>query len=302
MQVTREDIAAISRLVYRLCGLILDETKGYLIDSRLARIATTASCSTFRELADKASLPSQRTLQTEIIDAITTQETLFFRDGSPFEVLQHKVLPDLIDGKAATAIPRRLRLWSAACSTGQEPYSLAMALCETIPGISSWNVNVLATDISNAAIKQASMGRYAKHEIQRGMKPGLLTRYFIEEPGSWKVKDELRALVSFSRRNLLESLNDLGPFNVIFCRNVAIYFDPKTRHSLFHRLADRLTPDGAVVRRRFGIADRSRPPVHSATLLPSNVLPTEQAIGGRAGATFRNSATAPMSCANALPT
>jgi chemotaxis protein methyltransferase CheR len=244
VQVTQEEIPEVSRLVNELCGVILDETKGYLIESRLSRLAEAAGCATFREFAQKARLPANAAIRNEIVDAITTQETLFFRDDSPFEALKYRVLPDLIDAKTRTGSPKRLRFWSAACSTGQEPYSIAMALCEIIPDILSWNVAILGTDISNAAIKHSSMGRYAKHEIQRGMKPNLLSRYFTEEQGGWKVKDHLRSLVSFGRRNLLEPFGELGPFDVIFCRNVAIYFNGPARRSLFHRLAERLAPDG----------------------------------------------------------
>jgi chemotaxis protein methyltransferase CheR len=244
LQITSEDISAIARIVQELCGLTLDATKGYLIESRLATIATAAGCATFQDLAQKARLPSNQTLRHEIIDAITTQETLFFRDDSPFAALQHKALPDLIDGKARTAFPKRLRIWSAACSTGQEPYSLAMTLSEILPAVATWDINILGTDISNAAIRQASMGQYAKHEIQRGMKTPLLTKYFREESAGWRIKDELRGMVTFARRNLLEPFANLGPFDVIFCRNVAIYFNAETRRNLFLRLAERLTPTG----------------------------------------------------------
>ena len=244
MPVTSDDILAISQLVRSLCGLVLDETKGYLIESRLSRLAATAGCATYRQLAEKARQAGNPTLQHEIIDAITTQETLFFRDSSPFDALQFKALPELVDHCTRTRAPKRLRFWSAAASTGQEAYSLAMTLRETLPDVNAWNITILGTDISNAAIRQASRGAYAKHEIARGMKPALLARYFRETADGWQVKDELRAMVTFARRNLLEPLTDLGAFDVIFCRNVAIYFDPAARRSLFLRLAERLTPAG----------------------------------------------------------
>ncbi|MEN6452283.1 MAG: protein-glutamate O-methyltransferase CheR [Thermoguttaceae bacterium] len=240
------DIQAISRLVYDLCGLTLDGSKGYLIESRLGEIATAARCGNFAELAQKARSPEGRTIQTAIVDAITTQETLFFRDESPFDTLQYKVLPDLIDARTRTPLARRLRILSAACSTGQEPYSLAMTLRETIPDIALWNISILGVDISNAAIRQASYGVFANHEIQRGMKPRLLQKYFHPEGNSWKANDDLRAMLTFTRRNLLQPISDLGPFDIIFCRNVAIYFDATTRRDLFFRLADRLAPDGCL--------------------------------------------------------
>ena len=244
MQVTTEDIRFVARFVDESCGVVLDDSKAYLVESRLADLAKATGCASYRDLCQRARSISDSALQTKIIDAITTQETLFFRDNSPFEALRHKVIPDVIDGKAKTAFPRRIRIWSAASSTGQEPYSIAMTLCETIPSIASWDINILATDISDAAVKAASIGWYAKHEIQRGMKPESLGKYFVEQGGGWKIKDQIRAMVSFQRRNLLQPFLGIGPFDVIFCRNVAIYFDAARRRDLFHRLAERLTPNG----------------------------------------------------------
>jgi chemotaxis protein methyltransferase CheR len=246
LQVINGDVLAISRLVHDLCGLTLDASKGYLIESRLGAIAEAAGCASFSDLAYMARSADGRTIQNAIIDAITTQETLFFRDQSPYDVLQNKVLPDLIDAKSGGLFTRRLRILSAACSRGQECYSIAMTACETLPNIALWDVNVLGIDISNAAVRQASLGHYTSHEIQRGMTPQLLEKYFREKGGHWEVKDELRAIMTFGRRNLLEPITDLGPFDVIFCRNVAIYFDAQTRRDLFLRLADRLTPEGCL--------------------------------------------------------
>ncbi len=246
MQVRPEEIPAVAQLVRQLCGIMLDASKGYLIESRLSSLAQSAGCARFSDFCRKIKSADDPALRNQVIDAITTQETLFFRDEFSFDAFRYRVLPELIDAKAGTLFPRRIRIWSAACSTGQEPYSIAMALCELIPDIFSWDVNILATDISDAAIKQASAGRYAKHEIERGMKPGLLAKYFAEERGHWRVRDPLRALVAFRRRNLLEPFATLGSFDVIFCRNVAIYFDPQTRRDLFLRLTDRLATDGAL--------------------------------------------------------
>jgi len=246
VQVRPEEIPIVAKLVYQLCGIVVDTSKGYLIESRLSSLAEAAGCADFSDFCRKLRSSGDPVLRNQVIDAITTQETLFFRDGSPFEALQHRVLPDLADARAGSLSPKRIRIWSAACSTGQEPYSIAMVLCELIPDIFSWDVHILATDISDAAIKQASTGRYAEHEIQRGMKRQLLSKYFREEPSGWRVSDPLRSLIAFQRRNLLEPFTALGPFDVIFCRNVAIYFDPQTRRSLFLRLAERLAADGTL--------------------------------------------------------
>ncbi len=246
MQVTREDIQFVAELVDQLCGVMLDETKGYLIESRLGQLARDHGCASYRDLCLRARTTSDHALQQNIIDAITTQETLFFRDSSPYDALQHKIIPEMIDAAARNGGPKQLRFWSAACSTGQEPYSLAMMLRETIPNIASWNVSILATDISNAAIAQASRGWYAAHEIERGMRASLLPKYFQATQGGWQVKDEIRGMVSFQRRNLLQPFIEVGSFDSILCRNVAIYFDAARRRDLFLRLADRLTPYGAL--------------------------------------------------------
>jgi chemotaxis protein methyltransferase CheR len=243
MRVIDKEIAVVADLVGELCGIVLDGSKGYLVESRLGGLAESHGCKNFTEFCRMAR-NGDRTLKNRIVDAITTQETMFFRDSSPFDVLQHKVVPELIDAKAGSMFAKRIRIWSAACSTGQEVYSIAMTLCELISDIINWDVKILGTDISDAAIQQASRGLYAKHEIQRGMKPGFIQKYFIEEKGGWRIKDELRFISSFQKRNLLEPLADLGLFDVVFCRNVAIYFNAATKRDLFHRLTSQMTPDG----------------------------------------------------------
>ncbi len=243
MPVTPQDMMELAKLVKQLCGLALDDSKGYLVESRLGQLATEAGCRSYVELCRRA-VAGDRQLRTKVIDAITTHETLFFRDGSPFNVLQHKIVPDIIDSKGNTPLAKRLRIWSAACSTGQECYSIAIVLTELLPNIASWNINILGTDIADVSVAQASRGCYSDYEVNRGMPQPYIQKYMQREGNNWRVRDSLRALVRFDRRNLLESVQDLGPFDVIFCRNVAIYFDPPTRRDLFNRLADRLTPNG----------------------------------------------------------
>lgn len=244
MQVTAEDIQTVSKLVAELCGIVLDETKGYLIQHRLSGVAEEAGCKSYSDLCYKLRAGTDKSLEMKIINAITTQETLFFRDDSPYQALQHKVLPELIDAREATPFPRRLRIWSAACSTGQEPYSIAMVLRELIPDIDQWDITITATDISDAAIDHASKGVYRAADIQRGMRMDLLQKYFTEQSGSWKTKDELRSMVAFRRINLLNKFPIYGPYDVIFCRNVAIYFNKADRQGLFQRLSEMLSSDG----------------------------------------------------------
>lgn len=244
MPMTTQDIDAVCGLVNDLCGIYLDESKTYLIESRLAVLAKRHECENYVQLVQKVRRTPGSQLKGDIIDAITTNETHFFRDNSPFEALKHKALPELIDGKAGTIFPKRIRIWSAACSSGQEAYSIAITLHELIPDIHDWDVRILATDISDGIIAQASRGKYAAHEIERGMTPDRLKRFFVQHPDGWQVNDEIRSLVSFERRNLLEPLSMPGRFDVVFCRNVAIYFTKEVRHDLFHRIAETLVPTG----------------------------------------------------------
>jgi chemotaxis protein methyltransferase CheR len=244
MSITAQDIDQICGLIDDLCGVYLDASKSYLIESRLEDLMRSSGCRTYAELVTRARTPGDRALQNRIVDAMTTNETLFFRDNSPFEALKHKVVPELIDSKANTVFPSRIRIWSAACSTGQEPYSLAMILAEILPDIHSRDIKIQASDVSDAAIAKASRGWYAAHEIERGMSRERLDRFFKPETDGWRVRDELRSLVTFQRRNLLEPLGMAGQFDIVMCRNVAIYFTKDVRRTMFHRLAETLTPDG----------------------------------------------------------
>jgi chemotaxis protein methyltransferase CheR len=153
-------------------------------------------------------------------------------------------LPELLDAKAKTTFPRRLRIWSAACSTGQEPYSIGMTLNELIPDIHAWDISITATDICDAAIKQASTGVYTAFEVERGMKPRYLDRYMARHEKGWRVRDEVRALIQFQHLNLMTPFSNMGPYDIVFCRNVAIYFTPDGRRDLFLRLAKAMTRDG----------------------------------------------------------
>lgn len=244
MKLSPGDVDAICGLVNDLCGVYLDENKGYLIENRLGELAQRAGCKNYAELARKARNSNELKLRNQVINAITTNETLFFRDSSPFEALRHKAVPELIDSKAGSLFPKRLRFWSAACSTGQEAYSIAMMLSEMLPDIYTWDINILGTDISDDAVTRASKGWYAAHEISRGLAPTMLNKFFRPEANGWRVKDELRAMVAFQRRNLLESFIGLNKFDVVMCRNVAIYFTPEVRRDLFHRITATMNSDG----------------------------------------------------------
>ena len=241
----------------------------YLLETRLGKLLEMEGCRSYAELYQKARQNSDKLLEKKVIDAITTNETLFFRDGSPFELLQHKILPEIIDARNfkafGTANPT-VRIWSAACSTGQEVYSIAMVLKELLGDLKKYNITLLGTDLSDAAITQASAGQYNKFEIERGLKSDKLQRYFTASGPTWKIKDEIRYMATFKKINLLDSLSALGKFDIIFCRNVAIYFTLEDRKKLFHRLADLLEPDGYLIigstESLMGICDRFVPKRH----------------------------------------
>jgi len=250
-RITPEELKAFSQYVHHLTGIWLDETKGYLLESRLGGLLRDQGCASFSELLYRIRGDGTRRTERTLIDLITTNETLFFRDQAPFELIQHKVLPDLIDQRTRaqrTPGPVPLRIWSAACSTGQEVYSIAMVLTELLGGSGRFQVRLLGTDISDQAVAAASRGVYNRIEIERGLPPDKLQRYFTPTPeGTWKVRDQLRAMATFRRLNLMEDFGALGRFDIICCRNVAIYFTEQDRKSLFTRLERNLEPDGYLL-------------------------------------------------------
>ncbi len=250
IKITPDEIKLLSKYIYDISGISLDQTKTYLFETRLGPLLEEDGLASYAELYHKACSDSRKTLETRIINAISTNETLFFRDKGPFEVLQHKVLPDLIDARSAKSsglLPTPIRIWSAACSTGQEIYSIAIILKELLPDMSKYNIRLLGTDISDAAIAQASRGEYGKFEIERGLPPDKLRKYFSSNGGGWSIKDEIRAMATFRKLNLMLPFRALGKFDIIFCRNVAIYFNPEDRKNLFDRIADSLEPDGVLI-------------------------------------------------------
>lgn len=250
IKATANDIKIISKYILDISGIELDKSKAYLIETRLGGLLKEYGCSSYGELCCKAKMDSSKAIENEIIDAISTNETLFFRDIGPFEVLQHKILPDLIDRRTERSsghFPTIIRIWSAACSTGQEVYSIAIVLKELLPDIEKYNIRLIGTDISNAAIAQASYGIYNKFEIERGLSKKLLQKYFIPNGGNWKICDEIRSMVSFGRRNIMQPFIGLGKIDIVFCRNVAIYFNINERKKLFEKISNVLAPDGYLI-------------------------------------------------------
>ncbi len=235
MSLNNNEIDSVCELIRQLCGVSLDPTKAYLVESRLTPILQQENLMGYAELVARARDLTGAPIRQKIVDAITTQETLFFRDSSPFDALRFKALPEMIDSKASSPFPKRLRLWSAASSTGQEPYSIAMVLHDMIPDIHTWDIQILATDICDEAIARASRGWYSNLEVDRGLPMEYRNRYFRQQDGGWQVNDSLRASISFRKLNLLDPFPPIAPIDIIFCRNVAIYFERDKRDDLFRR-------------------------------------------------------------------
>lgn len=249
IKIAPDELKVVAQYVHDISGIYLDKSKSYLFETRLSSIAEANGCSTYRELYQKAKSDPSKKIERSIVDAITTNETLFFRDKGPFELLQHKILPEMIDARTPKSgmMKTNLRIWSSASSTGQELYSIAIVIKELLRDLSKYNVTLLGTDISDAAIAQASYGKYNKFEIERGLDRAVLQRYFTLVGDSWKIKDEIRSMVNFRKFNLMQPFNILGKFDIIFCRNVAIYFTLQDRTKLFNKIADSLADDGFLV-------------------------------------------------------
>ena len=251
MKITSDELKVIAQYIYNLSGIFLDQSKAYLLENRLKPLLQQEKIASYSELYYKAKADVSKRLEKAIIDAITTKETLFFRDSAPFELLKHKILPDIIDARSKSthsSLPVKVRIWSSASSTGQEVYSIAIAVKEVVPDLDKYQVSILGTDISDEAIAKASYGKYNKFEIERGLSKDKLTKYFNQQPdGNWRIKDEIRVLANFKKINLMQPFSVLGRFDIIFCRNVAIYFKPDDKKKLFERLAGVLQPDGCLI-------------------------------------------------------
>jgi chemotaxis protein methyltransferase CheR len=247
--ITADEISTLTKYVYSLCGVALDSSKAYLLEARFRPLLSKYGLRSYMELYQRAVADRSGEMEKEIVSAITTNETLFFRDNSPFEVFKHKIIPDIVDARSKTypgrAIP--IRIWSAACSTGQEVYSIAICLLEVLGRIDRYDITILGTDISDEAIAKASYGKYTKFEIERGLPPSILQRYFNPTGDAWRIKDEIRSMAVFKKFNLMKSFTGLGRFDVVFCRNVAIYFTPQDKRAVFEKIATVLEPDGALI-------------------------------------------------------
>jgi len=242
MPLTAENFAFIQALARDMAAIVLDPGKEYLVDTRLSPLAEQAGFPSLNAFLQQLRTDRANTLfHDQVIDALTTNETSFFRDFHPFEALRLQILPQLIEQRSFT---RRLTIWSAASSTGQEPYSLALLLKEHFPKLADWNVSILATDISATVLNQARQGLYSQLEVNRGLPAPLLIKYFTQEGGKWRLKDDVKKLVEFRALNLSKPWPILPAFDLVFIRNVMIYFDVESKKTILKRIRSCLQPHG----------------------------------------------------------
>ncbi len=250
IHVTPEEFTNFSKYILDISGISLGAGKEYLLETRLDPMIKSLECQSYGDLLYKVKLDRSKKLEHEVISAISTNETYFFRDQSPFRLLQFKILPDLIDrqiAKKRTGLKPSIRVWSAANSTGQEIYSLAMILMEMGVTPDKYNIRLLGTDISNTAITQASCGIYNKFEVSRGLDPKWLNKYFVPQGDKYKIKDELRTMVQFKQMNLMKPFMDIGKFDIVLCRNVMIYFTAQARNRIYKNLSNVMEQDGYLL-------------------------------------------------------
>jgi len=241
--VTPPDYEYLRKLLKDQSGLDLSADKQYLIESRLLPLARKSGLPGISELVQKMKVgPS--IFVSQVVEAMTTNETFFFRDKVPFDHFRESIMPEILRARASR---KSIRIWCAAGSTGQEPYSLAMCLKEMGATLSGWRVEILATDLSQEVIEKSKAGIYSQFEVQRGLPIQMLVKYFKQTGELWQVNADIRAMIQHRQLNLLHDFSLLGVFDVIFCRNVLIYFDQETKVNIFNRLARVTEPDGFLV-------------------------------------------------------
>jgi chemotaxis protein methyltransferase CheR len=242
--VTPLDYEYLRKLLRERSGLVLAPEKQYLIESRLMPVARRAGCTSIAELVRRLRERDSEPLKAEITETMTINESFFFRDKIPFDRFRDTVLPALLAARAKT---KRFRIWCAAASSGQEPYSLAMILKSMQEKFSGWRIEIIATDISNEVLEKARAGIYSQFEVQRGLPIQMLMQYFEQVGEQWRVSETIRKMVQFRQFNLLADFAPLGTFDVVFCRNVLIYFDQATKVNVLERVYRQLAPDGFLL-------------------------------------------------------
>ena len=234
------DYEYLRKILKERSGLDLAADKQYLVESRLVPLARKAGLPGIGDLVQKTKGGAEA-LIGDVVEAMTTNETFFFRDKVPFDHLRETMIPAMLQARAAR---RSLRIWCAAGSTGQEPYSIAMCLKEYGAALAGWRTEIIATDLSNEVLEKSRTGLYSQFEVQRGLPIQLLVKYFKQVGELWQINADIRAMVQHRQLNLLQDFAHLGTFDVIFCRNVLIYFDQDTKVGVFTRLAKQMEADG----------------------------------------------------------
>ena len=243
--ISAEDFSYLAKLMREHAAIVLEPGKEYLALSRLDPIARELGVASIAELVEQLRTTAEDSeLHERVVDALTTNETTFFRDVAPFESLRTTVLPELIERRART---RTLSIWSAGCSTGQEPYSIAMAIREHFPELATWNLSILGTDISPSVLERARRGRYGQLEVNRGLPAHLLVRHFTRAGMEWEIEEPIRRMVRFQRRNLITEWRGLPPFDLVFMRNVMIYFDAESKRDVLARMHQQIAANGYLL-------------------------------------------------------
>ena len=244
-KITPDEINTLSKFIKERSGIVLEQDKAYLYEGRLGPLLQELKCPDYKSLYDMVKRDFSGKLAGQLIDAVCTNETSFFRDKSPFQLVVQKLVPDFYERSPNGTFG----MWSAAASTGQEVYSVIMTLCDAAIMPPRFKMRFIASDISDKAIAKASRGIYTKFELARGMEGPKLHKYFNQRGDDWSVKDEVRAMVQFKKANLLDPLTTagFGKFDLIMCRNVAIYFSADDKRKLFNCLANMLNPGGVLM-------------------------------------------------------
>jgi chemotaxis protein methyltransferase CheR len=242
--VTPLDYDYLRKLLRERSGLILSADKQYLVESRLLPVARRAGLAGLTHLVQRLREPNVEPLAVEVVEAMTTNESFFFRDKIPFQHFNDTMMPALLEARARQ---RRIRIWCAASSTGQEPYSLAMSLKELGHRTADWRIEIIATDLSNDVLEKAKAGIYSQFEVQRGLPIALLVKYFTQIGDTWQIAPEIRAMVQFRPLNLLADFTHLGTFDVVFCRNVLIYFSDAAIRRAVNLFHEALAPGGYLL-------------------------------------------------------
>ncbi|MEZ6233915.1 MAG: protein-glutamate O-methyltransferase CheR [Phycisphaerales bacterium] len=243
MPITTSEFDYVRDLVYRKSGIVLEPGKEYLVEARLTSVVRQEKLESIEALVKRLRASSVDPLHVRVVEAMTTNETSFFRDIHPFEALKKVVIPELLEKRAAS---KTLSIWCAAASTGQEPYTVAMCLLDAIPNIDQWRISFVATDISSEMIARCKAGRYNQIEINRGLPAMLMVKYFSKQGLEWEISPKLRSMVDFREMNLTQPFVGLGQVDIVFMRNVLIYFDAATKKRILANTRQLLRPDGSL--------------------------------------------------------